>query len=463
MMVNGEWVIDPNRVKEEFRKHFSHQFLKPPDSRCILNFPFPKQLSVEQRDFLDGWVSREEIRKAAWDCGVNKSPGPDGFTFEFFRKLWDLIGTEFSEAIEWFFEYGMFPKGCNSSFIALIPKVQDAKFCSDFRPITLITSMYKVISKILANRIAGVISELVSDIQSAFVAQRQILDGPFILNEILAWCKKLKKQAMVFKVDFAKAYDSIRWDFLDDILHSFGFGLKCRRWVKGCFSSAMVSILVNGSPSSEFAFERGLKQGDPLSSYLFILVMETLNLSFNRVVADGLYSGITIGTSMKVSHLFYADDVVFVGDWSQNNIQSLVQVLHIFYLASGLKINLAKSNLLGVGVHPEEVMQAANLIGCSVLKLPFKYLGVVIGNSMSQKLSWAPIIQKIQSRLSKWKAKTLSIGGRFTLLKSVLGASPIYSMSIYKVPTGILDLMESIRNKFFNEAVGKESKITWVP
>ncbi|GJZ58604.1 hypothetical protein Tco_0614098 [Tanacetum coccineum] len=141
MMVNGEWMIDPNRIKEELRKHFSHQFLKPPDSRCILNFPFPKQLSVEQRDFLDGWVSREEIRKAVWDCGVNKSPGPDGFTFEFFRKLWDLIGTEFSEAIEWFFEYGMFPKGCNSSFIALIPKVQDAKFCSDFCPITLIGNL----------------------------------------------------------------------------------------------------------------------------------------------------------------------------------------------------------------------------------------------------------------------------------------------------------------------------------
>ncbi|GJX27849.1 RNA-directed DNA polymerase, eukaryota [Tanacetum coccineum] len=427
MMVNGEWVIDPNRVKEEFRKHFSHQFLKPPDSRCTLNFAFPKQLIAEQRDFLDGWVSREEIRKAVWDCGVNKSPGPNGFTFDFFCKFWDLIGTEFSEAIEWFLEYDVFPKGCNSSFIALIPKIQDAKFCSDYRPISLIGN------------------------------------GPFILNELLTWCKKLKKQAMIFKVDFAKVYDSVRWDFLDDVLHSFGFGLKWRRWVKGCLSSAMTSILVNGSPSSEFSFERGLKQGDPLSLYLFILVMETLNLSFNRVVADGIYSGITIGTSMKVSHLFYADDVVFVGEWSRNNIQSLVKVLHIFYLASGLKINLVKSNLLGVGVHPEEVMQAANLIGCSVLKLPFKYLRVMIGNSMSRKLSWAPIIQKIQSRLSKWKAKTLSIGGRLMLLKSVLGATPIYSMSIYKVPTGILDLMESIRNKLFNGAVGKESKITWVP
>nr|GEX04621.1 putative RNA-directed DNA polymerase, eukaryota, reverse transcriptase zinc-binding domain protein [Tanacetum cinerariifolium] len=381
MIINGERVIDPTRVKEECRKHFSHRILIPPDLRCMINFPFPNQLNADQRELLDGRVSRVEIKKAAWDCGVNKSLGPDGFTFEFFR--------------------------CNSSFIALIPKIQDAKHCSDYRPITLIGSMYKVISKILANRIVGVIPELISDVQTAFLAQRKILDGPFILNELLTWCKKLKKQAMIFKVDFAKAFDSVRWDFLDDVLLSFGFGVKWRRWVKGCLSSAMASILVNESPSAEFTFERCLKQGDPLSPYLFILVMESLNLSLNRVIADGIYSG--------------------------------------------------------VGVHPEEVNLAANLIGCSVLKLPFNYLGVMIGVSMSHKLSWAPVIQKIQARLSKWKAKTLSIGGRFTLLKSVFGATPIYNMSIYKVPMGILDLMESIRSKFFSGAVNNESKISWVP
>nr|GEV39388.1 putative RNA-directed DNA polymerase, eukaryota, reverse transcriptase zinc-binding domain protein [Tanacetum cinerariifolium] len=426
MMINGEWVIDPTRVKKECRKHFSHRFLKPPDSRCMIKFPFPNQLNVDQRELIDGRVSRVEIKKVVWDCGVNKSPGLDGFTFEFFCNFWDVIGTEFSEAIEWFFEHGFFPKGCNSSFIALIPKIQDAKHCSDYRPITLIGN------------------------------------DPFILNELLTWCKKLKKQAMIFKVDFAKAFDSVRWGFLDDVLLSFGFGVKWIRWVKCCLSSAMASILVNGSPSLKFTFERGLKQGDPLSPYLFILVVESLNLSLNRVIADGIYSGISIGPSMKVSHLFYVDDVVFVGEWSRNNIQSLVNVLNIFYLASGLKINLAKSNLLGVGVHPEEVNLAANLIGCSVFKLPFKYLGVMIGVSMSRKLSWAPVIQKIQARLSKWKAKTLSIGGRFTLLKSVLGATPTYNMSIYKVPMGILDLMESIRSKFFSGAVNNESKISWV-
>ena len=146
-----------------------------------------------------------------------------------------------------FFKSGSFPRGCNSSFIALIPKVTDAKFVNDFRPISLIGCVYKVISKVLANRLAPVISDLVSETQSAFVANRQILDGPFILNEVLNWCKRKRKKAMFFKVDFAKAYDSIRWDYLMEVLQAFGFGPNWCRWISGTFTYVMASM-VNGSP-----------------------------------------------------------------------------------------------------------------------------------------------------------------------------------------------------------------------
>ncbi|GKG17486.1 hypothetical protein Tco_0362443, partial [Tanacetum coccineum] len=122
--------------------------------------------------FVDGlWctdpgVSRDEIRLAVWNCGDNKSPGPDGYTFEFFRKYWNFVGPDFCEAVEYFFVNGSFSKGCNSSFVALIPKVTDAKFVNDFRPISLIGCVYKVVTKVLANRLALVISDLVSDTQS---------------------------------------------------------------------------------------------------------------------------------------------------------------------------------------------------------------------------------------------------------------------------------------------------------
>ncbi|GKC25623.1 RNA-directed DNA polymerase, eukaryota [Tanacetum coccineum] len=377
-------------------------------------------------------VSYDEVKGAVWDCGTNKSPGPDGFSFEFSRKYWLFIDQDIFMAVKDFFMNVCFPRGCNSSFIALIPKIQDAKFVKDFRPISLIGSVYKIIAKILANRLCLVLPYLISDVQSAFVSNRQILDGPFILNELISWCKHKKFNGMIFKVDFEKAFDSVKWDYLDETLKAFGFGQKWCTWIGGCLKNAMGSVLVNGNPSSEFQFFKGLKQGDPLSPFLFILIMETLHLSFMRILNAGLYKGISLNDSFTISHLFYADDVVFVGEWNDTNIYTLLNVLKCFYLASGLKINLHKSKLMGIGVNTSVVETAANLIGCSILSSPFNYLGVKVGS------------------------------GRLTLLKSVLTSIPLYHMSMYKVPMGVFKKLESIRRNFFNGTDGSVRKSTWI-
>nr|GEV45743.1 RNA-directed DNA polymerase, eukaryota [Tanacetum cinerariifolium] len=378
-------------------------------------------------------ISSDEIRTAVWDYGENKSPGPDGYTIEFFRRYWNVIGLDFCLAVDCFFENETFPRGCNASFIALIPKVMDAKLVTDFRPISLIESVYKVVTKILANRLATVISDLVSNTQSAFVAKRQILDGPFILNEVLSWCKRKRKQALVFKVDFAKAYDSVRWDFLLDIIHAFGFGSRWCMWIRGIFSSNMALILVNGSPTAEFPMCCGLKQG--------------------------IFRGLHIQGSVILSHLFYADDVVFIGEWSDSNLDNLLRILNCFYLDSGLRINVSKSQVLGIGVPSNIVQQGASRIGCDIMKTPFKYLGVMVGDNMSRLSAWSNSIQKIRSKLSKWKVKTLSIGGRLTLLKLVLGATPVYNMSIFKAPLSVLHEMEILRNNFFIGGDAQENNI----
>ncbi|GJX85133.1 RNA-directed DNA polymerase, eukaryota [Tanacetum coccineum] len=290
IMIDGDWVDEPSRVKSEFRNYFADRFQDPGNCNGKINFTFPNRLSLDQVADLENPITRDEIRKAVWGCGENKSPGPDGFTFEFFRKFWQVVGPDFCTAVEWFFDHAAFPIGCNSSFIALIPKSLEPKFVGDFRPISLIGCVYKVITKILQSRLSLVISDLISDVQTAFLPNRQILDGPFIINELLSRCHHKKQRAMIFKVDFAKAYDSIRWDYLEDVLCSFGFGSKWRSWIRGCLTSSMASILVNGSPTSEFQFHRGLKQGDPLAPYLFILVMESLHLSFSRVIDAGIFT-----------------------------------------------------------------------------------------------------------------------------------------------------------------------------
>nr|GEX48982.1 RNA-directed DNA polymerase, eukaryota [Tanacetum cinerariifolium] len=391
VFVNGIWHTEPSLVKDSFLDHFANRFKQPASTRLKLNMSLPNCLSSDQTDDLDRNITNDEIRAAVWDCGENKSPGANGYTFEFFRHFWELIGSDVCAAVNCFFERG------------------------------LIGSVYKVVTKILANRLSTVISDLVSNTQSVFVKNRQILDGPFILNEALAWCKRKKKQALIFKVDFAKAYDSVRWDFLLDILHAFGFGSRWCTWIRGIFSSNMASILVNGSPTVEFLIFYGLKQGDPLAPLLFILVMETLHISVSRAVNDG-----------------------------------------VFKVTLGLKINVQKSQVLGVGVSSDIVNQGVLIIGCCVMHAPFKYLGVMVGDHMSRHSAWLNTIQKVRTRLSKGKVKTLSIGGRLTLLKSVLDAVPLYTMSIYKAPKGVLQEMEMIRNSFFNGADSADRKITWV-
>nr|GEU59693.1 RNA-directed DNA polymerase, eukaryota [Tanacetum cinerariifolium] len=151
----------------------------------------------DQVQDLERNVTYEVVKRAVWDCGTNKSPGPDGFSFEFYCKYWTTIDEDVFQAVRDFFVNGHFPRGCNSSFIALISKIQDAEFVKDFRPISLIGSVYKIIAKILANRLCVVLPYLISDVQSTFVANRQIVDGPFILNELLSWCKIKKLNGMI--------------------------------------------------------------------------------------------------------------------------------------------------------------------------------------------------------------------------------------------------------------------------
>ncbi|GJX81606.1 RNA-directed DNA polymerase, eukaryota [Tanacetum coccineum] len=175
-----------------------------------------------------------------------------------------------------------------------------------------------------------------------------------------------------------------------------------------------------------------------------------------------LFKGIQLPGSLSLSHLFYADDAMFIREWSNENLSGIINILKSFFLASGLQINILKSQLLGMCVPHQVVEQAASLIGCSIMSNKFRYLGVMVGEYSSRIKAWDDVILKLRSRLSKWKVKTLSIGGRLTLLKSVLGASPIYNMSIFKVPTGVLKVMESIRSRFFNGADQSEKKVTWV-
>lgn len=154
---------------------------------------------------------------------------------------------------------------------------------------------------------------VISDKQSAFIEGRQILDGILIANEIVAWASRSKSPLMLVKVDFAKAFDCVNWTFLDSVMSQMGFGVKWRRWMFSCFSSARLSVLVNVNPTEEFSMERRLRQSDPFSPFLFIIAIEALNVMMVEAIKKGLYQGFQVGTNcIEVSHLQLADDALFL-------------------------------------------------------------------------------------------------------------------------------------------------------
>ncbi|GJW12416.1 hypothetical protein Tco_1578243 [Tanacetum coccineum] len=196
------------------------------------------------------------------------------------------------------------------------------------------------------------------------------------------------------------------------MLCQMGFGFKWRNWIAACRSSASISIMINGPPSNEFKMERGLCQGDPLSPFLFLVVVEALQS--------------TILESCNK------------GEWSRLNANTLLYVLKWFGLASGLKVNISKNRLMGIGVSDADIAMFASLLGYTHGSILFIYLGLPIGRKMQFCKGWIEIINRFCERLSYWKAKSFSVGGRLTLIKSILGSLSTYYLSLFKDPMKVL-------------------------
>lgn len=323
--------------------------------------------------------------------------------------------------------------------------------------------MYKILTKALSLRLKSIIGHVVGDVQSAYITGRNILEGPLIINELCSWAKKAKKEMFMFKVDFEKAFDSINWIYLDSIMAQMNFGVKWRNWILGCLSSSYASVLINESPTKEFHISKGVRLGDPLSPFLFIIAMEGLNVAMKAACNKGLFRGQKIGVNGPcISHLFYADDAIFVGDGTRSNMRNLARILRCFHASSGLQVNFHKSTVFGIGASSSKVNTWSLLLGCMPGSFPFTYLGVPVGANMNLKKHCKPIIDKFNAKLSTWKTKNLSFGGKLTLVKSVLSSVPLYYFSLFKAPASVLDRLEQIRRRFIWGGNDNEKKICWV-
>ncbi|GKV16172.1 hypothetical protein SLEP1_g26854 [Rubroshorea leprosula] len=222
-----------------------------------------------------------------------------------------------------------------------------------------------------------VLPKVIGEQQMAFIEGRHLVEGAVIANEIIDEVKRKKKKGFLFKVDFEKAYDKVCWEFIEYIMMRMGFCATWRKWIQECLKSSLVSILVNGSPKNQFSVNKGIRQGDPLSPFLFLIVAEGLNGIVASAVEKGRYKGVVIGSKdVMVTHLQFADDTIFFGDATEDNIWVIKCIMRTFELASGLKINFKNSQLIGVGVDQNWCAKMAFQLCCKEGKLPFRSEGL---------------------------------------------------------------------------------------
>ncbi|PNX97042.1 cytochrome p450 [Trifolium pratense] len=196
------------------------------------------------------------------------------------------------------------------------------------------------------------------------------------------------------------AYDSVSWSFLDYMLRRFGFDAKWRSWVKACVFAGSLSVLVNGSPTEQIDISKGLKQGDPLAPFLFILVAEGLGALMKKAVELGFFKGIQFpNEGANISHLQYADDTLFVGEACVENLWTIKAILRWFELISGLKVNFFKSKLFGINVEDDFLSSATSFLKCNIGRLPFIYLGLPVGANPRRLSTWNPVLEVLKEDL----------------------------------------------------------------
>ncbi|RVW27502.1 Transposon TX1 uncharacterized 149 kDa protein [Vitis vinifera] len=430
--IDGVWLVEEQEVREGIANAYQQRLSEDLGWKADIERIQLDQISQQEAENLEIPFSENEIHSALMEMSGDKAPGPDGFTMAFWQSCWDFVKGEILEMFKEFHEQSSFLKSLNNTFLVLIPKKGRAADLGDFRPISLLGGLYKLMAKVLANRLKRVLNKVVAPTQNAFVMGRQIFDASLIANEVIDSWQKRKEKGLICKLDIEKAYDSINWQFLLKTLHKMGFDSKWLGWMWSCISSAKFSVLVNGVPAGFFPSSKGLRQGDPLSPYLFVLGMEVLDALIRRAIA-----------------VFRAN---------KEHLTHLSWILLWFEAALGLRINLDKSEIIPIGVL-EEIEEMAVELGCRVGSLPSQYLGLPLGAPNKAPSVWNGVEEKVRRRLARWKRQYISKGGRITLIRSTLASMPIYHMSLFRMPKSMARRLDKVQRDFLwgGGKYGKES------
>nr|XP_025703912.1 uncharacterized protein LOC112805796 [Arachis hypogaea] len=463
----GRWVQEQEEILRLIEDYYSKLFTssgQPNLEECIKEVP--KRVTEEMNTDLLKEVTEDEIKQAAFSMDGSRAPGPDGLNGLFYQNHWSTISNDVCAVVKNFFQGGSIPKQINETQVVLIPKIKQAETLNQLRPISCCNYIYKIISKVLVARLRGIIDKIVSPTQSAFISGRLIQDNIVIVQEAIHRITSKGKEAtkdLAIKLDMNKAYDRMEWKFIEEALKAFGFHQEWVKLIMECIRSVTYKFKINGALTKEIIPQRGLRQGDPLSPYLFILASEIFTILMDNALNKKIISGVKLAPKAPIiTHLLFADDCIIFSGAEEEEIYQLVQILNQYTSASGQVINLEKSGIIfGNQIPIQTRVNIEDILNIPTWDSPGRYLGLPAqwGRAKGKALEW--IMEKVEGKIEGWKESLLNQAGKEVLIKAVIQAIPTYAMSILRFPKSFCNKLNAKIAKFWWRSQGRERGIHW--
>ena len=462
---DNNWVDTPTQIDNLILRHF--QQLYTPTSTHIAGqidmnesidlalreLDLPTVSPMDKEALLKPFAS-SEIQQALFTMANNKSPGLDGFPVEFFTTHWATMGDLIIQAVTSFLSTGHILQEWNRSLLVLIPKIAAPEEVNHLRPISLCNVIYKCAAKCLVNRMQPLLPHLIDDYQNAFVPGRQMGDSSLISHEILHIINKQRqgnRHLAALKLDMNKAYDRVSWQFILKVLTAYGFPAFWVRLIHQCITTVSYRIMINGVASETFTPQCGLRQGDPLSPYLFLFCMDVFSRMTSLGGAIRKIQGIsTRRGGPSISHLFFADDAMFFFKASPTVCANLKGIIDRFCMISGQMVNLQKSFVkFSPNVSTETQLELKTLLSMESKESIGTYLGVSVDINGPKVQHFTPLLDSIASKITGWQHRSLSQPAKLIIINSILVATIMHHLSVFPLPGTIVNKIDSMLIRFF--------------